>query len=180
MSRTTQDTADAVAGFAYRVITVFDRPFQTVRLPAPLSYAVLLPRVCRNIPGLGSSAFARHYLRNHCYFLLLWVMRCFSSPRLLPAWRDDTGYGTGLPHSDICGSRDICSSPQLFAAYHVLLRLREPRHPPYALAYFLRRRYRLRYRVVWYIMSLLLFLYSLLLFQHVNDLSEFVLSDRGE
>ena len=29
----------------------------------------------------------------------------------------------GLPHSDICGSRDIGSSPQLFAAYHVLLRL---------------------------------------------------------
>ena len=32
--------------------------------------------------GLGSSAFARHYLRNHCCFLLLWVLRCFSSPRL--------------------------------------------------------------------------------------------------
>ena len=28
---------------------------------------------------------------------------------------------------------DICSSPQLFAAYHVLLRLLVPRHPPYAL-----------------------------------------------
>jgi hypothetical protein len=31
--------------------------------------------------GLGSSAFARHYLRNHYYFLFLWVLRCFSSPR---------------------------------------------------------------------------------------------------
>ena len=31
----------------------------------------------------------------------------------------------------------ICNSPQLFAAYHVLLRLREPRHPPCALLYFL-------------------------------------------
>lgn len=29
---------------------------------------------------------------------------------------------TGLPHSDICGSIRICQSPQLFAAYHVLLR----------------------------------------------------------
>lgn len=28
-----------------------------------------------------------------------------------------------LPHSDICGSIPICESPQLFAAYHVLLRL---------------------------------------------------------
>ena len=39
----------------------------------------------------------------------------------------------GLPHSDICGSRLICSSPQLFAAYRVLHRLPVPRHPPCAL-----------------------------------------------
>ncbi|CAN0298778.1 unnamed protein product [Ectocarpus sp. 4 AP-2014] len=29
----------------------------------------------------------------------------------------------GLPHSDIHGSTLVCSSPRLFAAYHVLLRL---------------------------------------------------------
>ena len=40
---------------------------------------------------------------------------------------------TGFPHSDICGSRIICISPQLFAAYHVFLRLLVPRHPPCAL-----------------------------------------------
>ena len=39
----------------------------------------------------------------------------------------------GFPHSDICGSKDICSSPQLFAAYHVFHRLLVPRHPPCAL-----------------------------------------------
>ena len=39
----------------------------------------------------------------------------------------------GLPHSDIRGSRLICSSPQLFAACHVLLRLPVPRHSPCAL-----------------------------------------------
>ena len=38
-----------------------------------------------------------------------------------------------FPHSDICGLLDICSSPQLFAACHVLLRLPVPRHPPCAL-----------------------------------------------
>ena len=43
----------------------------------------------------------------------------------------------GLSHSEIRGSRDICSSPRLIAAYHVLHRLREPRHPPCALSYFL-------------------------------------------
>ena len=39
----------------------------------------------------------------------------------------------GFPHSDISGSKDICSSPKLFAAYHVFHRLLVPRHPPYAL-----------------------------------------------
>ena len=40
----------------------------------------------------------------------------------------------GFPHSDIYGSKDICSSPKLFAAYHVFHRLLVPRHPPYALS----------------------------------------------
>ena len=38
-----------------------------------------------------------------------------------------------FPHSEICGSRLICSSPQLIAACHVFLRLLMPRHSPYAL-----------------------------------------------
>ena len=46
-------------------------------------------------PGLGSSAFARRYLRNRCFFLFLRVLRCFSSPGSLPYvmdWRmDDRG-----------------------------------------------------------------------------------------
>ena len=46
-----------------------------------LYIAVLQPQFCRNKIGLGSSAFARHYSRNHCYFLLLKVLRCFSSLR---------------------------------------------------------------------------------------------------
>ena len=41
---------------------------------------------------------------------------------------------SGFPHSDISGSKDICSSPKLFAAYHVFHRLLVPRHPPYALS----------------------------------------------
>ena len=36
----------------------------------------------------------------------------------------------GFPHSDICGSFRICRSPQLFAAYHVRLRLGEPQASP--------------------------------------------------
>ena len=41
-------------------------------------------------------------------------------------------YGV-FPHSEICGSKLICSSPQLIAACHVLHRLLMPRHSPYAL-----------------------------------------------
>ena len=44
----------------------------------------------------------------------------------------DTGIApSGLPHSAIQGSQDMCSFPWLFAAYHGLLRLVAPRHPPY-------------------------------------------------
>ena len=45
-----------------------------------------------------------------------------------------TGYcPAGLPHSEISGSMDICSSPKLIAACHVLRRLLMPRHSPCAL-----------------------------------------------
>ena len=42
-------------------------------------------------------------------------------------------FSCGFPHSEICGSWDICSLPQLIAAYHVFHRLSVPRHPPCAL-----------------------------------------------
>ena len=42
----------------------------------------------------------------------------------------------GLSHSEIRGSMAICAYPRLVAAYHVLHRLNEPRHPPFALLYF--------------------------------------------
>ena len=47
----------------------------------------------RTRPGLGSSAFARRYLRNRVFFLFLRVLRCFSSPGSPPYvmdWRMDT------------------------------------------------------------------------------------------
>ena len=62
------------------------------RSPVPLSNGVLLAfrmtsavrtPVCTHT-GLGSSAFARRYLRNHSYFLFLRLLRCFSSPGSLP------------------------------------------------------------------------------------------------
>ena len=38
-----------------------------------------------------------------------------------------------LPHSEISGSKCVCHSPKLIAAYHVLHRLLTPRHPLRAL-----------------------------------------------
>ena len=90
----------------------------------------------RDTAGLGSSPFARRYWGNRCYFLLLRVLRCFSSPRSPHAQRDGGIAPAGLPHSDIRVSPGICPSSRLFAACHVLLRLREPRHPPCALVPF--------------------------------------------
>ena len=88
--------------------------------------------------GLASFPFARRYLENRCFFLFLGLLRCFSSPRfLLACYVFTCGYShitaSEFPHSEICGSMLICSSPQLIAACHVLLRLPVPRHPPCAL-----------------------------------------------
>ena len=60
-----------------------------------------------------------HRVPLHTLWIGVWIHEVFSC---------------GFPHSDICGSTDICSSPQLFAAYHVFHRLLVPRHPPCALS----------------------------------------------
>ena len=64
--------------------------------------------------------------------------KMFQFPRFAsPTWLEITGLQpAGLSHSEIHGSRDICSYPWLIAACHVLHRLREPRHPPDALTFF--------------------------------------------
>jgi hypothetical protein len=64
----------------------------------------------------------------------------------------------GFPHSEMYGSIDICSSPYLIAAYHVLLRLSEPRHPPCALCNLSNS------------LDFTLFVYYFNQFQYVNEL----------
>ena len=54
----------------------------------------------------------------------------------------------GLPHSDISGSMLVCSSPKLFAAYHVLLRLLTPRHPSCALSSLTTKKQLFRKKIV--------------------------------
>src|SRR5579884_3862980 len=89
--------------------------------------------------GLGCSAFARRYWRNHYCFLFLWVLRWFTSPRCPRSAYEFSGGSFGInqrefPHSEIPGSKLICSSPGLIAAYRVLHRLLVPRHSPYTLS----------------------------------------------
>ena len=70
-----------------------DFPDRSARAPR-YNLAALLPPGGRNRRGLGSSPFARHYWGNHCCFLFLRVLRCFSSPRSPhAALRDGTPAG---------------------------------------------------------------------------------------
>ena len=76
--RPTQDTARCALSFAYGAITRSGRLFQAFLLKNTL------PRRSPTTPagtpaGLASSAFARHYSRNHFCFLFLRLLRCFSS-----------------------------------------------------------------------------------------------------
>ena len=91
--------------------------------------------------GLASSAFARHYSRNHGCFLFLWVLRCFTSPRSLQlpyVFRkrlpDMTPVFQGFPIRKSTDHSSFTSSPWLIAGYNVLHRLLVPRHPPIALS----------------------------------------------
>jgi hypothetical protein len=79
-SRPTQDTTRAKK-LTHRGLSPAPARLPSLSCFNSWSHGVVLqPRPCRDRTGLGSCAFARHYLRNHCYFLFLRVLRCFSSP----------------------------------------------------------------------------------------------------
>ena len=67
------------------------------------------------------------------------VLRWFTSLRCLRTAYGFSGGSSGIsqrgfPHSEIPGSKLVCSSPGLIAAYRVLHRLLAPRHSPYTLS----------------------------------------------
>jgi hypothetical protein len=79
-------------------------------------------------PGLGYSAFARHYSRNHGCFLFLGVLRWFTSPGSLhhPMNSDDgneCSHSLGFPirkspdHSLLAASRGLSQLTTSFFAY---------------------------------------------------------------
>ena len=75
---------------------------------------------CIAAPGLGSFSFARHYLRNRFFFLFLWVLRCFSSPRspltyyFTHMWIYRLFSLYEFPHSDIPGYNGYVLLPEAF------------------------------------------------------------------
>ena len=67
---------------------------KTVLLPSKSLMQSLTPE--DKSSGLGSSLFARRYSGNRIFFLFLWVLRCFSSPRSLPYTMDSCMDDGGL------------------------------------------------------------------------------------
>ena len=123
-------------GFGYGALTLSGRLFQN-RSPAVTESLMqseprdaritvwALPRSLAATYGIEFSFFSSGYLDVsvprvplHTLWIGVWIHEVFSC---------------GFPHSEICGSMDICSLPQLIAAYHVFHRLLVPRHPPCAL-----------------------------------------------
>ena len=104
----------------------------------------LLNQLCGPNPGMHASRFGlfrfrspllpeSHVVFSSSGYLDVSVHRVPFHTLWIGVWM--TGVcPAGFPHSDISGSLDICSSPKLFAAYHVFHRLLVPRHPPCALS----------------------------------------------
>ena len=84
----------------------------------PVSLAAT-PGIDVSFSSSGYLDVSVHRVPLHTLWIGVWIHEVFSC---------------GFPHSEICGSMDICSLPQLIAAYHVFHRLLVPRHPPYALS----------------------------------------------
>ena len=122
--------------FVYETLTLFDWASHPIRLSSMMLAPVLTPSVLLLLvwPLSLSLATTREIsvdfsssgyldvsvpqvpLINLCIQLMIYD----SSPYV-------------FPHSEIHGSRLICSSPWLIAACHVFHRLLMPRHSPYAL-----------------------------------------------
>ena len=118
----------------YRTLTVYGAFSQRLRVQLIVCCRVLLPRLGRNPIGLGWSGLARHYYRNHSCFLLLRLLRCFSSPRLPSCYQESWFFKPGgcpirtqLDQPLPAGPQSVSSLATSFFA------IRSLRHPPDAL-----------------------------------------------
>ena len=122
--------------FAYTTLTSYGRSFQYRSARLGLALCGPKPHGARTVvwappvslaatPGIDVSFFSSGYLDVSVHRVPLRTLCIHVRIHEVCSW--------GFPHSDIRGSMDICSSPRLFAAYHVFHRLLVPGHPPCAL-----------------------------------------------
>ena len=125
-----------ISSFAYGAFTLFGRSSQnrsaklnesrmqseprSARTPVwPLSISLAATlEIDVSFSSSGYLDVSVHRVPDHTLWIHVWTTEVCSA---------------GFPHSDICGLSLMCSSPQLFAAYRVLLRQSVPWHPPCAL-----------------------------------------------
>ena len=105
------------ARFVESIMRSEPRSARTPVWPLSISLAATL-EIDFSFSSSGYLDVSVHRVPFHTLWIGVWIHEVFSCR---------------FPHSDIHGSRDICSSPWLFAAYHVFHRLLVPRHPPCAL-----------------------------------------------
>ena len=122
--------------FTYMIITFSDRPSHAVRLASVMEFAVLTPGVLLlPVWPLPLSLAATHRISfdfSSSGYLDVSVPRVPHVNLCIQLTFHDSS-SWWFPNSEICGSKLICSSPQLIAACHVLHRLLMPRHSLYAL-----------------------------------------------
>jgi hypothetical protein len=131
-------------GFAYGAFTLCGQPFQAVRLPCcfvtlrPCGQTGPTTPPCKH-DGLGYIRVRSPLLAESLLISVPVGTEMVHFPTLPSrTYVFSPGYlgmtPGGFPHSEISGSKLVCSSPKLIAAYHVLHRLLAPRHSPHALS----------------------------------------------
>ena len=128
--------------FTYVTLTLFGGPSHALRLTIAVLKAVRtpkvflpsvwpLPRSLATTYGISVDVSSSPYLDVSVQAVP--SFRRFPPYTYLIQYTVLEVYSSGFPHSEIRGSKIICISPRLIAAYHVFLRLPVPRHSPCAL-----------------------------------------------
>ena len=129
----------ARACFGYGAFILYGAPFQALPLASAVQYrGPTTPRAPEDVARFGLFPVRSPLLGESLLFSFPGGTKMFQFPGLAPCVCRVTVLQTaGLSHSETRGSKVICTSPRIIAAYRVLRRLNEPRHPPCALSYFL-------------------------------------------
>ena len=156
MSRPTRELKSF---YSYRTITVYGTPFQMFLIinfsywPGPRSLAAT-SRVSVDILSSGYWDVSVHQV---CFLYLCIQYKILQR--------------SGLPHSEIHGSKGVGASPWLIAACYVLHRLSMPRHPSYALRHLIFKTCRKKIRIFIKI-DILIFYYQLICWLHIYNLQK--------